>query len=176
MSVVFSLYFIESLELESVEFYYSNFEATMTFSFRNLLQNPFLNYGNYYYVTDVPCFLDQLVFKNTMTNEIFQAEYPGTCNSYVNNVIIIRINQRDYLRMVLDEFIDAASVSTASPTLIEMYTVNMLGYPFDLRIQSNDTFRCDFSRNPLFVRWDQQHGLLDQRGNYFVSFLCFNGC
>ncbi len=108
------------------------------------MENPFLSYGEYYYedfdsMADVPCFLNELVFKNTNTNETFQAEYPGRCNAYETNLINIVMNHRDYLRMIMDEFINATSTM---PVRVEMYTVDTLGDPFNLRIESNDTVEC----------------------------------
>ena len=108
------------------------------------MDNPFYDddYDYYYYyyynyqsfdrVFDVPCILNQLVFRNTHTNEIFQAEYAGTCNSYSTNHIQITMNPRDHLRMVMNEFIDTNSTM---PLGLEIYTADMLGAPFNLRIE-----------------------------------------
>ncbi len=104
-------------------------------------------YGPYYWfdcMSDVPCFLNELVFKNTNTNETFQAEYPGSCQASKNSIINIRINPRDYLRMVSDEFINATSTT---PIRIEVYTADTLGYPFNLRIEPNDTIESSVSLN-----------------------------
>ena len=104
-----------------------------------------MNYGEYYYMyeafdmADVPCFLNELVFKNTNTNETFQAEYPGRCTAYETNLINIVMNHRDYQRMIMDEFINATSTT---PVRLEMYTADTLGTPFNLRIESNDTVEC----------------------------------
>ena len=103
-----------------------------------------MNYGEYYYeaidsMAGVPCFLNEFVFKNTNTNETFQAEYPGGCTAYETNLIQIAMNPRDYLRMITDEFINATSTM---PVRLEMYTVDTLGAPFNLRIESNDTVEC----------------------------------
>ena len=132
-----------------VEFYYGYFDVSMNFYFNNLIENPFLSYGDYYYdmfnsMSEVPCFMNQLVFKNANTNETFQAEYPGNCQSYFRDLIQIRMNPRDYLRMITDEFINATSTMRVP---MEMYTVDTLAAPLDIQIQSNDTFSCDFFRN-----------------------------
>ncbi len=110
------------------------------------MDNPFFNYGEYYYefdtVSDIPCFLNEFVFKNTNTNETFQAEYPGSCQAYKNNNVVAQLNSRDFLRMVSDEFINATSTT---PIRMEVYTADTLGYPFDLRIEPNDTIECALS-------------------------------
>ncbi len=99
------------------------------------MENPFYNddYYNNYPVFDVPCILNQLIFRSTHTNEVFQAEYTGTCNSYRANIIQITMNHRDFLRLFENEFID-----TTSTTSLEMYTADMLGAPFNLQIQPDE--------------------------------------
>ncbi len=144
-----SLYFIDSVRLVQVEFYYGYFDVSVDLYFDNLIENPFLSYGDYYYETfdtmaEVPCFMNQLVFKNANTNETFQAEYLGRCQTYSRDLIQIRMNPRDYLRMITDEFINATS-TTLVP--MEMYTVDTLAAPLDIQIQPNDTFSCNFNRN-----------------------------
>ena len=94
-------------------------------------------------MSDVPCFLNQLIFKNRDTNETYQAEYTGTCNSDAVNSIRIDMNPRDYFRLVSDEFLD----TTLETIPLEMYTADMLGAPFNIRIESNDTVECDLIWN-----------------------------
>ncbi len=115
------------------------------------MENPFYSdYYNYYYynkyhVYDVPCILNRLVFRNTHTNEIFQAEYLGTCNSYrFTNFIQIIMNPRDRLRMVVNEFIDTNSTM---PLGLEMYTADMLGAPFNFQIEPDDPFEFNVTLN-----------------------------
>ena len=122
-----------------MEFYYTYSGVSMNIYFNNLIENPFYNddyYNNYYNnypMFDVPCILNQLVFRSTHTNEVFQAEYTGTCNSYRANIIQITMNPRDFLRLFENEFID-----TTSTTSLEMYTADMLGAPFNLQIQPDE--------------------------------------
>ena len=133
-----------SVTLDRLEIYYSYFDVSVNFYFSNLMENPFLNYGEYYYefdsVSDIPCFLNEFVFKNANTNETFQAEYPGRCrafrNDFVSEIVSVTLNARDYLRMVSDEFVNTTSTT---PIRIEVYTADTLGYPFNLRIEPNDT-------------------------------------
>ena len=114
------------------------------------MENPFYDYDYYYVyffnnrqVFDVPCFLNQLVFRNTDTNEIFQAEYAGTCSSYDTNNVQITMNPRDYLKLVVDEFINTTSTTTP----LEMYTADMFVVPFNLRIEPDDPIECDVRKN-----------------------------
>ncbi len=149
LNILCSLYFIDSVRLVQVEFHYGYFDVSVNLYFDNLIENPFLSYGDYYYETvdnmsEVPCFMNQLVFKNANTNETFQAEYSGRCQTFSRDFIQIRMNPRDYLRMITDEFINATS-TTRVP--MEMYTVDTLAAPLDIQIQSNDTFSCNFFRN-----------------------------
>ena len=119
----------------------------MNIFFNNLMENPFLSYDDYQSfdssMSDVPCFLNQLIFKNRDTNETYQAEYTGTCNSDAVNSIRIDMNPRDYFRLVSDEFLD----TTLETIPLEMYTADMLGAPFNIRIESNDTVECDLIWN-----------------------------
>ncbi len=136
---LFSLLLIGSVSIERVNFNYSyRDDVSIIFYFNNLMENPFYNDGynyNYYYYQsfNVPCILNQLVFRNTHTNEVFQAEYTGTCSSYSTNIIQINMNHRDFLRLFENEFID-----TTSTTSLEMYTADMLGAPFNLQIQQDE--------------------------------------
>ncbi len=135
---LFSLLLIGSVSVvERVDFSYTYTGVEIKIYFNNLLmKNPFYNDGYYYYyyqLFDVPCILNQLVFRNTHTNEVFQAEYTGTCNSYSANIIHITMNPRDFLRLVENEFIN-----TTSTTSLEMYTADMLGAPFNLQIQPDE--------------------------------------
>ena len=113
------------------------------------MENPYFyddyRYTDNYYVPDffdrvfdVPCILSQFAFRNTLTNEVFQAEYTGTCNSYRANIIQITMDHRDFLRLVVNKFID-----TNSTMGLEMYTADMLGAPFNLRIEPDDAIECD---------------------------------
>ncbi len=89
--------------------------------------------------SDEPCFLNKLVLRTKDTNETFQAEYPGFCTSfYYNNYVQIKMDPRDYLRLNLGDFIN-----TTSTMPLEMYTADMLGDPFDLRIEPYDAIECD---------------------------------
>ncbi len=131
--------------LDNVEFCFTYSDVSMNFYFSNLIENPFFNYYEAFdSMASVRCFLNEVVFKNTNTNETFQAEYPGRCNAYDMNVINIMMNPRDYLRMITDEFINATSTK---PVRLEMYTVDTLAAPFNLRIESNDTVECDLILN-----------------------------
>ncbi len=89
---------------------------------------------------DTPCFLNQLVFRKTNTNEIFQTEYMGSCKYFDGFVIRITMNPRDHLKLILDEFIDTNSTT---PLGLEMYTADMLGAPFNLRIEPENAIECD---------------------------------
>ena len=121
------------------------------------MENPFYDesddYDDYYYyyyyqsfnrVYGVPCILTQFAFRNTHTNEIFQAEYAGTCESYSTDHIRITMNPRDFLRMVVNEFIDTNSTT---PLGLEMYTADMLEAPFNLRIEPDDPIEFDLRLN-----------------------------
>ncbi len=48
------------------------------------------------------------------------------------------MDPRDYLRLNLGKFIN-----TTSTMPLEMYTAEMLGDPFDLRIEPYDAIECD---------------------------------
>ena len=140
---LFSLLFIGSVSVERVDFYYYYHGVNINIYFNNLMENPFYNdnYYNYYYYnynyqsSDVPCILNQLVFRNTHTNEVFQPEYTGTCNSYSTNIIQITMNPRDFLRLFENEFINTTSTTSLD---LEMYTADMLGAPFNLQIQPDE--------------------------------------
>ena len=108
------------------------------------MENPFLNYQSF---ADIQCFLNKIVFRNTHTNEIFQAEYAGRCTSYDSIAIQIKMNPRDYLRMVVSEFIDTNSTT---PLGLEMYTADMLGAPFNLQIEPDEAIECDLRTNLMF--------------------------
>ena len=133
-----SIYSLGSITVDTVNFYYSYTDVYMDLYFNNLMENPFYDYDYYYFnnrqVFGVPCFLNQLVFRNTDTNEIFQAEYAGTCSSYDTNHVQITMNPRDYLKLVVDEFINTTSTTTP----LEMYTADMFVVPFNLRIEPDD--------------------------------------
>ena len=129
---LFSLLLIGSVSVERVDFYYDYGGVNIYIYFNNLMENPFYN-DDYYPMFDVPCILNQLIFRSTHTNEVFQAEYTGTCNSYRANIIQITMNPRDFLRLFENEFID-----TTSTTSLEMYTADMLGAPFNLQIQPDE--------------------------------------
>ncbi len=144
---------IGSVSINRVEFYYSYSSVSMNIYFNNLMENPFSDDYYYYHyncyncfnrVYDVPCILNQLVFRNTHTNEIFQAEYAGACTSYYTNHIQITMNPRDHLRMVVNEFIDTNSTM---PLGLEMYTADMLGAPFNLRIEPDDVIEFNVTLN-----------------------------
>ncbi len=155
---------IGSITVDRVRFYYSyTDELYIYLSFNNLMENPFYDYVykdffrdyNYYYylninprayMLDEPCFLNQLVFRNTDTNEIFQAEYAGTCTSGDTHDVQITMNPRDYFKLVVDEFINATSTM---PLGLEMYTADMLGAPFNLRIEPDDPIEFDVSDEDL---------------------------
>ena len=133
-----------SVLVNSVNFNYYNTHVVISIYFNNLMVNPYQRDYDYYYqssnrVFDVPCLLNQFVFRNTHTNEIFQAEYPGACDSYGTNHVQIRMNPRDYLRLVVNEFVN--TTSTTIP--LEMYTADMIGAPFNLRIEPDDPIECD---------------------------------
>ena len=130
----------------------------MSLYFINVTErNPFLinNRGYYFnnqfyrpYDIDAPCFLNQLIFKNTNTSETFQADCPGSCISYDDNRVDIIIDPRDYLRMVSVEFINATSTDATSTNIgLEMYTSAELEAPFYVQIEPNDTFQCDVRLN-----------------------------
>ncbi len=151
LNIVCSL--IGSITVDRVVFYYSYTGVNMDIYFNNLMENPFYDdeyYSYYYYyyyfntrqVLDVPCFFNQLVFRNTDTNEIFQAEYVGTCISYDTNHVRITMNPRDHLKLVVDEFINDNTTSTM-PLGLEMYTADMFVVPFNLRIEPDDPIEFD---------------------------------
>ncbi len=129
----------------------------MSLYFTNVTErNPFFINNRYYfnnqfyrpYDIDAPCFLNQLIFKNTNTSETFQANCPGSCTSYDDNRVDIRMDPRDYLRMVSVEFINATSTDATSTNIgLEMYTSSTLEAPFYVRIEPNDTFQCDATLN-----------------------------
>ena len=128
-----------------MDFYYFSDAVDIQILFNNLMENPFVNDDEFFSVdhtSDVPCFLNQFVFRNTYTNEIFQAEYGGACESDRVNSILITMNLRDFLRMVRNEFID-----TTSTMPVEMYSPDMLGAPFNLRIEPNNAILCDLRLN-----------------------------
>ncbi len=143
-----------SVSVDRVGFSYTYSGVNIHIYFNNLMENPFYDddYDDYYYyyyrsfnlVLDVPCILSQFAFRNTHTNEIFQAEYLGTCNSYSANRIQITMNHRDFLRMVVNEFIDTNSTT---PLGLEMYTADMLGAPFNLQIQPDDAIEFNVTLN-----------------------------
>ena len=141
-----------SVSVDRVEFSYNYYGVNINIYFNNLMENPFYNddYDDYFYyrsfnrVYDVPCILSQFAFRNTHTNEIFQAEYAGTCESYSTNHIQITMNPRDFLRMVVNEFIDTNSTM---PLGLEMYTADMLAAPFNLRIEPDDPIEFDLRLN-----------------------------
>ena len=129
----------------------------MSLYFTNVTErNPFFINNRYYfnnqfyrpYDIDAPCFLNQLIFKNTNTSETFQANCPGSCTSYDDNRVDIRMDPRDYLRMVSVEFINATSTNATSTNIgLEMYTSAALEAPFYVRIEPNNTFQCDATLN-----------------------------
>ncbi len=135
---------IGSVSVDRVEFSYTYGGVNMYIYFNNLMENPFYNDEFYYYgsfdsVSDVPCILNQLVFRNTDTNATFQAEYQGACTSFRINLIYIRMNPRDFLRLLSNKFIDTNSTTVR----LEMYTADMLGAPFNLRIEPDNPFEFD---------------------------------
>ena len=132
-SVLFLL-LIGSLRIDSVLIDYS-YENVYIFIF--ILDNQLFD-------RDAPCFLNQLVFRNTDTNEIFQSEYLGSCNYFDGFVIRITMNPRDHLKLILDEFIDTNSTT---PLGLEMYTADMLGAPFHLQIEPDDAVKCNVTLN-----------------------------
>ncbi len=145
-----------SVSVDRVGFSYTYTGISINIYFNNLMENPFYDYDydyDYYYyynyrsfnrVYDVPCILSQFAFRNTHTNEIFQAEYAGTCNSYTPNHIQITMNHRDFLRMVVNKFIDTNSTT---PLGLEMYTADMLGAPFNLQIEPDDAIEFNVTLN-----------------------------
>ncbi len=138
------------VSFDRVEFSYTYTGININMYPSNLMENPFFSdyytyRRNVYYpgtaldsVSDIPCILNQFVFRNTHTNEVFQAEYTGTCNSYRANIIQMTMNHRDFLRLVVNEFIDTNSNMT-----LEMYTADMLGAPFNHRIEPDNPIECD---------------------------------
>ncbi len=139
-----SSYALGSVSVNRVDFNYYNNRVDISINFNNLMENPFYDRDRDYYqslgrVFDVPCILNQFVFRNTHTNEIFQAEYPGFCRSYGTNSVQILMNPRDYLRLVVNEFINRNSTTVP----LEMYTKDMIGAPFNLRIEPDDPIECD---------------------------------
>ncbi len=144
------LFNIGSITVDGVDFYYSYAGVYMNLCLNNLMENPFDDddYHNSNRVL-ISCFLNQLVFRNTDKNEIFQAEYAGTCYYYRTDCIQITMNLRDYLRLVSKEFIN---VTPTMPLGLEMYTVDMLGAPFNhlwfnLRIEPDDPIEFDVILN-----------------------------
>ena len=127
----------------------------MSLYFSNVTErNPFLNtdylYNPFYrpYDINAPCFLNQLIFKNTITSETFQANCPGSCISYDENRVDITMDPRDYFRMVSVEFINTTSTDATSTNIgLEMYTSSTLEAPFYVRIEPNYTFQCDATLN-----------------------------
>ncbi len=136
-----------------MEFSYTYNGVNINIYFNNLMENPFYdesddydyyNYRSFNRVYGVPCILTQFAFRNTHTNEIFQAEYAGTCESYSTDHIRITMNPRDFLRMVVNEFIDTNSTM---PLGLEMYTADMLRAPFNLRIEPDDAIEFNVTLN-----------------------------
>ena len=146
---------IGSVTLNRLVFQFSYNQVSMNLYFSNVMEpNPFLNNGYYYdrfrrpYDIDAPCFLNQLIFKNTNTSETFQADCPGSCNSYDDNRVDITMDPRDYLRMISDKFINTTSANATSTNIaLEMYTAAALEAPFYVRIEPNDTVQCDVILN-----------------------------
>ncbi len=156
--IILSPLLIGSVTLDRLAFHFSYNQVSMSLYFINVTErNPFLiNNRDYYFYDlfyrpyiDAPCFLNQLIFKNTNTSETFQANCPGSCTSYDDNRVDIRMDPRDYLRMVSDQFINATSTDATSTNNIglEMYTSAALEAPFYVRIEPNDTFQCDTTLN-----------------------------
>ena len=139
---------VGSVSVDRVEFYYRYSGVNIHIYFKELMENPYF-YNSFDRTSAVLCILDQFVFRNTDTNEIFQAEYAGTCTSYRANSIRINMNPRDYLRLVSDEFLD----TTLETIPLEMYTADMLGAPFNLRIEPDDAIELDLRWNLIpFIR------------------------
>ncbi len=156
-SSVLSSLLIGSVTLDRLVFQFRYDQVFMSLYFSNVTErNPFLYiYNGYFsdpfyhpYDIDAPCFLNKLIFKNTNTSETFQADCPGSCTSYNDNCVNIRMDPRDYLRMVSVEFINTTSASATSTNIaLEMYTVAALEAPFYVQIEPNDTFQCDVTLN-----------------------------
>ena len=145
MTCALSPLLIGSVSVDRVEFFYTYGGVYMYIYFNNLMENPFYNDESSFFepfdsVSDVPCILNQLVFRNTDTNATFQAEYQGACTSFGSNLILIRMNPRDFLRLLSNKFIDTNSTTTVP---LEMYTADMLGTPFNLRIEPDNPFEFD---------------------------------
>ncbi len=148
MTCALSPLLIGSVSVDRVDFSYTYGGVNMHIYFNNLMENPFYNDESSFFesfdsVSDVPCILNQLVFRNTDTNATFQAEYQGACTSFrsinINNVILIRMNPRDFLRLLSNKFIDTNSTTVP----LEMYTADMLGAPFNLQIEPDNPFEFD---------------------------------
>ncbi len=56
------------------------------------------------------------------------------CLSYGTRNVHITMNPRDFLKLVVDEFINTTSTTTP----LEMYTADMFVVPFNLRIEPDD--------------------------------------
>ncbi len=148
-----SLLLIGSVSIDRVGVYYTYSSVDITIYFNNLIENPFndrdytyISVTTFYYFQSfarIPCILNQLVFRNMHTNEVFQAEYAGTCQSghaAHSNIIHISMNPRDFLRLVVNKFIDTNSTM---PLGLELYTADMLGAPFNFQIEPDDAIECD---------------------------------
>ena len=147
----------------------------MGLSFNNLMENPF---EFFYYLHlfntrqalfDVPCFLNQLVFRNTDTNETFQAEYAGTCSGSGTNHVQITMNPRDYFKLVVDEFINTTSTTTP----LEMYTADMFVVPFNLRIEPDDPIEFDVGKNLYSYAWIADVDYWTDEGILLIHFSTF---
>ncbi len=161
---------IGSVSVDRVTFSYTYNDIHVKIYFNNLMENPFLNYGAYQSFSDVPCILNQLVFRNTHTKEIFQAEYMGRCTSYDSIAIQISMNLRDFLTLIVKKFIDTNSTT---PLGLEMYTADMLGAPFNLRIEPDNPIECDVRLNLRFnVRFTDPDYLIDE-GILLIHFNTF---
>ncbi len=161
---------IGSVSVDRVTFSYTYNDIHVKIYFNNLMENPFLNYGAYQSFADVPCILNQLVFRNTHTKEIFQAEYMGRCTSYDSIAIQISMNPRDFLTLIVKKFID---INSTTPLGLEMYTADMLGAPFNLRIEPDNPIECDLRLNLRFnVRITDPDYLIDE-GILLIHFTTF---
>ncbi len=109
----------------------------MYFQFSEIDENPFLNYGEYFYNdrnagSSIDCFLDHVVFRNNLTNEEFRPNDKGRCYSYSHNSLYINFSSRDHFRMVTAAFLSNNHSSGSDSFNLEMYFDDPSQLPLEL--------------------------------------------
>lgn len=127
--------------MQSARFYFNSGGVSIYLQFSEIDDNPFLNYGEYYYnygdsgVNDVDCFLDHVIFENTFTGETFRPRDKGNCHSYSRFSVNIEMTARDFFELVTEDFLSNGTLSND----ILMYFDDPNEIPLDLPQYSAET-------------------------------------